>query len=304
MAGISPAGLSPLSTALTVWSRAAASSRLSPATAIAPDHDAVEEQRAGGAGHVIAEQCERMGEPWPLPLLDRTPATPTTTAATRMTSPIIMMMPHSGESESQISVTEGSPELSRIKKTPVPTAVPADIAEAQLPGSGATPLFYAPAGSRATGHPGAGVKDRLPRVLAHPGRRTGRPAGSSRRPRPRPVSSSPPGRRRPRTLGARWPCSPVRPIGNDPCGAHNCLLGLPARTRKLRAVRRPAIFAGAVFLFGSAPLRRCGSVKGKSPLELISPTAICRAGPATPYVNSLLTKESVMGIIAWIVLGL
>ena len=229
MAGISPAGLSPLSTALTVWSRAAASSRLSPATAIAPDHDAVEEQRAGEAGHVIAEQRERMGEPWPLPLSDRTPATPTTTAATRMTSPIIMMMPHSGESESQISVTEGSPELSRIKKTPVPTAVPADIAEAQLPGSGATLLFYAPVGSRATGHPGAGVKDRLPRVLTHRGEEPVVPLD------PRTSSAAPFPHRRPaaggRPPGARWPCSPVRPIGNDPCGAHNCLLGLPARTR-------------------------------------------------------------------------
>ena len=28
-------------------------------------------------------------------------------------------------------------------------------------------------------------------------------------------------------------------------------------------------------------------LKGKSPRESISPTAICRAGPATPYVNFL-----------------
>jgi hypothetical protein len=48
--------------------------------------------------------------------------------------------------------------LVRIKKTPVPTAVPADIAEVQLPGSGATLLYYAPAGSRAKGHPGANRK--------------------------------------------------------------------------------------------------------------------------------------------------
>jgi uncharacterized membrane protein YeaQ/YmgE (transglycosylase-associated protein family) len=44
--------------------------------------------------------------------------------------------------------------------------------------------------------------------------------------------------------------------------------------------------------------------KGKSPREVISPTAICRAGPATPYVNFVMTEESVVGIIAWIVLGL
>ena len=72
--------------------------------------------------------------------------------------------------------------------------------------------------------------------------------------------------------------------------------------RKLRAVRRPAIFAApwkyrgqcrtGVFLFGSAPLRHCGPVKGKSPRELISPTAICRAGPATPYVT-FLTDQGV-----------
>ena len=38
-----------------------------------------------------------------------------------------------------------------------------------------------------------------------------------------------------------------------------------------------------VFLFRPAPVRRNGQVKGKSPRELISPTAICRAGPATPH---------------------
>jgi len=42
-----------------------------------------------------------------------------------------------------------------------------------------------------------------------------------------------------------------------------------------------------VFLFGSAPVRRCGPEKGKSPRELIPPTAIYRAGPATPYVKFL-----------------
>jgi hypothetical protein len=42
----------------------------------------------------------------------------------------------------------------------------------------------------------------------------------------------------------------------------------------------------------------------KSPQELFSPTAICRAGPATGTSISSLTEESVMGIVAWIVLGL
>ena len=41
------------------------------------------------------------------------------------------------------------------------------------------------------------------------------------------------------------------------------------------------------FLFRSAPLRRSGPVKGKSPRELIPPIATCRAGPATPYVKFL-----------------
>ena len=72
------------------------------------------------------------------------------------------------ESESQIFMTvfmtEGSHRASAAtscryrpcthEKTPVPTAVPADIAEAQLPGSGATLLYYTPAGFRAKGHPG------------------------------------------------------------------------------------------------------------------------------------------------------
>jgi hypothetical protein len=41
------------------------------------------------------------------------------------------------------------------------------------------------------------------------------------------------------------------------------------------------------FLFRSAPLRRNGPVKGKSPRELIPPTATCRAGPATLYIKFL-----------------
>ena len=44
---------------------------------------------------------------------------------------------------------------------------------------------------------------------------------------------------------------------------------------------------GVFFLFRSAQLRRCGPVKGKSPRELISPTATCRVGPATPNVKFL-----------------
>jgi uncharacterized membrane protein YeaQ/YmgE (transglycosylase-associated protein family) len=58
------------------------------------------------------------------------------------------------------------------------------------------------------------------------------------------------------------------------------------------------------FLFRRAPVRRGGQEKGKSPRELTSPTAIFRAGPATSYVKFLLTQESVMSIVAWIVLGL
>jgi hypothetical protein len=63
------------------------------------------------------------------------------------------------ESGSQIFMTEGSRDILPIpacthQKTPVPTAVPADIAETKLPGSGATLLYYTPAGSRAKGHPG------------------------------------------------------------------------------------------------------------------------------------------------------
>jgi uncharacterized membrane protein YeaQ/YmgE (transglycosylase-associated protein family) len=49
---------------------------------------------------------------------------------------------------------------------------------------------------------------------------------------------------------------------------------------------------------------RRGLEKGKSPRELLPPTAICRAGPATRTSISSLTEESVMGIIAWIILGL
>ena len=59
-----------------------------------------------------------------------------------------------------------------------------------------------------------------------------------------------------------------------------------------------------VFSFGPAPSKRDGPEKGKSPREIVSPTAIFRAGPATPYVNFVTDKESVMSIIAWIVLGL
>src|SRR5450631_2319624 len=46
-----------------------------------------------------------------------------------------------------------------------------------------------------------------------------------------------------------------------------------------------------------------GATPGKSPRGLISPTATRRAGPATRTSISL-TQEPVMGIIAWIVLGL
>src|SRR5271157_5112513 len=58
------------------------------------------------------------------------------------------------------------------------------------------------------------------------------------------------------------------------------------------------------FLSGRRRERRSGPEKGKSPQELFSLAAICRAGPATRTSISSLTEESVMGIIAWIVLGL
>ena len=46
------------------------------------------------------------------------------------------------------------------------------------------------------------------------------------------------------------------------------------------------------FLIRVGAVRHCGPVKGKSPRELISPTAICHAGPATPYVT-FLTDQGV-----------
>jgi len=57
------------------------------------------------------------------------------------------------------------------------------------------------------------------------------------------------------------------------------------------------------FSFGSARKRRNGREKGKSPQELFSPTAIRRAGPATRTSILSLTEESVMGITAWIAVG-
>jgi hypothetical protein len=38
-------------------------------------------------------------------------------------------------------------------------------------------------------------------------------------------------------------------------------------------------------VFGPAPGKARRPEKGKSPREIISPIAIYRAGPATPYVN-------------------
>jgi hypothetical protein len=68
-----------------------------PEQAECPDHDAVQEQRAGGAGHVVAEHREGWVSACALPLFDRTPATPATTAAIRMTSPMMMIMTYSGD---------------------------------------------------------------------------------------------------------------------------------------------------------------------------------------------------------------
>ena len=60
-----------------------------------PDHDAIEEERASGAGHVVAEHREPVAERMPAPALPRTPATPMTTAASRMINPRITIMTHS-----------------------------------------------------------------------------------------------------------------------------------------------------------------------------------------------------------------
>jgi hypothetical protein len=97
-------------------------------------------------------------------------------------------------------------------KTPVLTLYPPISRGARLPGSGAASLHYASFGSREKGHSGAGFKDRLPRVPARPGRRTGRSLGPPRRRRQDRADRDqrdadagthhpPPGRRRPATLG-------------------------------------------------------------------------------------------------------
>jgi uncharacterized membrane protein YeaQ/YmgE (transglycosylase-associated protein family) len=56
-------------------------------------------------------------------------------------------------------------------------------------------------------------------------------------------------------------------------------------------------------MYGSAPKRRNGPEKGKSPREILSHRDLSR-WPATRMSPVWLTEESVMGIIAWIILGL
>lgn len=61
---------------------------------------------------------------------------------------------------------------------------------------------------------------------------------------------------------------------------------------------------GVFFAFGPAP-EGVTARKGQEPAENdFSHYAAYRARPATRTSNSSLTEESVMGIIAWIVLGL
>src|SRR5256885_14307741 len=49
---------------------------------------------------------------------------------------------------------------------------------------------------------------------------------------------------------------------------------------------------------------RCsGPEKGKRLRDIISPTATCRAGPATQNVIPSLPEEPVIGVIAWFVAG-
>jgi hypothetical protein len=136
------------------------------------------------------------------------------------------------ESELQIFMTEGSPKPSSCfsrdilpmpacthQKTPVPTAVPADIAEASC--QGPEQRFYI---------------TRLPALVTPPS-------------------------------DIRAATAYHRNIAPDTGG---CTLEYRAQCRT------------GVFLLRPAPLRRYGPVKGKSPREQSSPTAICRAGPATP----------------------
>src|SRR3984893_2436912 len=61
---------------------------------------------------------------------------------------------------------------------------------------------------------------------------------------------------------------------------------------------------GPEFSYSSRAVKALWPSKGQEPAEISSPTATRRAGPATQTSFSSLTEESVMGIIAWIVLGL
>lgn len=69
-------------------------------------------------------------------------------------------------------------------------------------------------------------------------------------------------------------------------------------------IRRAQRKIRSFFTFGPAPGKARRPRRGKSPREMNSPTATCRAGPATRLSISLLTEESVMRITAWIVRGL
>src|ERR1700724_3961933 len=61
---------------------------------------------------------------------------------------------------------------------------------------------------------------------------------------------------------------------------------------------------GPEFSYSSRAVKALWPSKGQEPAEISSPTATRRAGPATQTSFTSLTEESVMGIIAWIVLGL
>src|SRR6185437_3845669 len=123
-----------------------------------PDHDAVQEQRAGGPGHVIAEHRERMGERMAAAAIGQDTGHADDHSRDQEDEPDNDDHDVLRESELQISVEEGSPEFSpclsrgvspppaRVPKNPEPATVSADIARAQLPRSGAILLYYASAG--------------------------------------------------------------------------------------------------------------------------------------------------------------
>jgi hypothetical protein len=90
-----------------------------------PDRNAVEEQCAGGSGHVIAEHRERVGE--------------------RMAAAVIRQ--DADHADNHRCDQDDKP----IKKLR-PCAVSVDIARGQLPGSGAILLYYASSGPRVKGH--------------------------------------------------------------------------------------------------------------------------------------------------------